>query len=240
MPGDTGSTITAWAVFSAIGGSVVGSVIGGFISFYLQRRNLAAAESARDEDRIEIRKAIGYSLLFKLIRLASDLDSLGKAVRQTLDKAKEAGFIGSPFQIVMPLGPLPDPVKFSPDEMGLVLSMDAKLFNEMAALDELHNSTVSLFELYNTQRTSVMERFGAEMSGNIGTTRLTESDRQWLAPRAVELNSLVDLMLQRAEQDGKEAWTALGSFHSALQTNFNIKFKLERMHPETVPQDKQT
>jgi hypothetical protein len=107
-----------------------------------------------------------------MIRLASDIETLGKVVRQTLDAAHKEGFRGSPFQIVMPIGPLPEKVVFSADEMGMILSIDSKMFNEMGALDELHKSTVALFDMYNTRRTSVMERFGAKMEGNIGTTIL--------------------------------------------------------------------
>jgi membrane protein YqaA with SNARE-associated domain len=102
------STITAWAVFSALGGSVIGSIIGGCISYYLQTKAMAAAKEQREKERFEVRKALGYSLLFKMIRLASDLNSLGKAVRQTLDAAKKAGFVGAPFQIVMPIGRVED------------------------------------------------------------------------------------------------------------------------------------
>ena len=71
-----------------------------------------------------------------------------------------------------PIVPLPDPVKFAPEEMALVLSLDSRLFNEMGALDELHKSTVSLFEMYNTDRVKIMERFGAKMEGSMGSVAL--------------------------------------------------------------------
>lgn len=220
--------ITAFAVFSALGGSLLGSAIGGGVSYWLQNRELAAAKTQRENDRTEIRKALGYTLLFKMIRLTSNLESLGKAVRQPLDAAKREGFDGAPFQIVMPVVPMPDKVTFSPEEMALVLSVDAPLFNEMSAMDELHNSTVALFDLYGAKRTSTMERFGARMEGIIGTTELTREQLDWLAPRATELNSLVEAMLQRTEQDGKEAWAALEHLHVVLEREFKLNHRLER------------
>jgi hypothetical protein len=224
---EPGTTITVFAVFSALGGSLLGSVVGGCLNYWLQNRALNAAKAQREADRFEVRKALGYSLLFKMIRLISDLVTLGKAIREPMDTAKKAGFVGAPFQIVMPIVPMPDKVKFSPEEMALVLSIDAELFNELGPLDELHNSTVALCELYGSKRTSVMERFEAKMEGSIGTTMLTEERKNWLAPRAVELNSLVEALLQRTEQDGKEAWAALDRLHVVLEREFKLKHKLE-------------
>jgi hypothetical protein len=227
MPAEPGSTITAWAVFSAIGGSLIGSTIGGCVSWLLHRKSLAAAKAQRDADRLEVRKALGYALLFKLIRLASDLRTLGKTVRSILDYAKSQGFAGAAWQVVPPIVPLPDAVVFAPEEMALVLSFDRELFNDMAALDQLHKSTVGIFELYNSRRNAVMERFGAEVKGTIGTTFLTPEDKRWLDPRAVELSSLVDAMLQRTEHDGQEAVSAMERFRGVLEREYKLKLKLE-------------
>jgi hypothetical protein len=144
--------ITWWAIASAFGGTVIGSVLGGLISFWLQRKSLAATKALHDADRREIRKTLGYSLLFKMIRLSSDLTQLGKPVLEATEKAKNEGRVEELWTTVLPLAPLPDPIKFSPEEMALVLSLDNKLFDDMAALDDLHKSTVSLFALYADKR----------------------------------------------------------------------------------------
>src|SRR5438552_1038721 len=119
---DVSTVSTAWAVFSVIGGSIIGATASTIVAFVIQRRNLTAAKQQREEERLERRKALGYSLLFKMIRLSSDLENLGKAVRQTIEDANSKGFKGSPFQVVQPIVPLPDKISFHPDEMGLVLS----------------------------------------------------------------------------------------------------------------------
>jgi len=223
---------TAWAVFSAIGGSLIGALIGGVTSYSLQRRSLRATKAQRDEDRFEDRKALGYSLLVKMIRLTSDLHTLGKSIRTSVNAAADKNFKHL-FQAVLPIAPLPDPVTFDSDELALLLSIDSELFNQIGSLDELHKSTVALFDLYNKRRTSVLERFSAHaMEGNVGTTMLTQEQVNWLAPRAVELNMLVQAMLDRTERDGQEAWDALEKLHAALQLEFKLKHKLERRPPE--------
>jgi membrane protein YqaA with SNARE-associated domain len=70
---DAGNTITAWAVFSALGGSVIGSIVGGGISYWLQNKNLAAVTAQRAEDRFEARKSLAYSLFIKMGKLFSNV-----------------------------------------------------------------------------------------------------------------------------------------------------------------------
>jgi Na+/glutamate symporter len=80
------SDITWWAVASAFGGTIIGAVLGGIISFWLQRKSLAAAKALHDADRRDIRKTLGYALLFKMIRLSSDLAQLGIPVDEASRK----------------------------------------------------------------------------------------------------------------------------------------------------------
>jgi uncharacterized membrane protein YccC len=60
-----GTGITWWAVASAFGGTIIGSVLGGTISFWLQKRSLAATRALHDADRTEVRKALGYVIFLR-------------------------------------------------------------------------------------------------------------------------------------------------------------------------------
>src|SRR5271168_3559372 len=99
MSYETGATaITWWAVVSAFGGTLSG----GGISYYLARMNLMAAKKQRDEDRREVRKALGLGIVFKMIRLSSELNNLGKSVSDSLSRPEKGGFKGMPFQVFVP------------------------------------------------------------------------------------------------------------------------------------------
>ena len=57
MPaGEVGTVSTAWAVFSVVGGTLIGSAISTAVAFYIQKKNLSAAKAQRDNDRFENRK----------------------------------------------------------------------------------------------------------------------------------------------------------------------------------------
>jgi hypothetical protein len=216
------ATITALATFGA---AVLGAVVGGLISYFLQSQALAAAKVQHDGDRKEVRKTIGYSLLFKMIRLASDLVLLKKHLEDSIGKMANGDT--AYWRSVLPLAPLPDPIQFLPDEMALVLSLDSGVFNTLAAIDERHNSTVGIFALYASKREAATSPFGAEMSGATGTTTLTAKQLEWLAPRAYEMNNIVELMCDRLDEEVEAAKSALKTLHTVLEKEFDLKHKLE-------------
>jgi hypothetical protein len=206
---------------------VIGATLGGAINYILQRAARAEAKKQRDTDRREVRTALAYAFLFKMIKIVSSLKHLGTTVRESLDEAASNGFTGAPWRVVLPVVNPPEPVRFTADEMGMVLSLDDKLFNSIAAFDELHNSTTAIFVAYGERRTKIMEKFGAKMQGNLGTSFLNEEEAIWLAPREVELNGLVAVMLQRTEEDYKEVAEGLKAVHALFVKEFDIKKKLE-------------
>jgi len=218
---------TLWALFSALGGSIVGSLLGGTISYLLQQNAARAARTQREADRLETRKALAYSLLFKMIQIVSGLEQMRRLTKGQIDAAKARGVTAEPWQVMLPIGNPPDQVKFTPDEMALVLSLDDKLFNEIAALDQLHNSTSNLVRMYGERRTAMMARFGARMEGNTGTTSLSPEEYQWLAPRAVELNALIDNIIQRTEVDAQEAKDGLLKMNAAFSTHLGTKHTIQ-------------
>lgn len=205
-----------------------GAAISAAVSFVLQRGSFKEARQQKEKDRREVRKALALSLVFKMIRISSDLNNLGKSIFESMERAKKDGLAGMPFQVVAPTHPLPDPVRFSPDEMAWVLSVDNNLFNEMGPLDELHSSTVAIFDLYNTKRGQLLDRLGAEMKGMVGTTTMTNEHRLWFEPRAAELNQLVDVMIQRSQRDTKEAWTAFDKLTAVVSKEFDMNLRFEK------------
>jgi hypothetical protein len=181
--------------------------------------------SSPDERRVS--RHLGYSLLFKMTKLASALQNLRKLVTDQLDQAKAKGFKREPWQVVKSIAPTPDRITFSAEEMAVVLSLDSNVFNQIATMDDLHNSAIALFELYGSQRNLLLEQFDATLTGKIRTTGLSQEQAQWLAPRAAMLNDLVSAMVQRTEQDGREAWIALNNLHRTLEKEFRLNYKLE-------------
>src|SRR6266545_3092885 len=150
--------------WSAAASILFGAIISAVVSYLLQRNSFAEARRSRELDRKEKRQAIGYSLLFKMIRIHSDLVIMEYHVTSMIENARKNGFKGDQlFQVVTQLIPVPDSVKFSAEEMALLLSLKSDLFNDMAPIDELHKSAMTVFEKYNKDRTDVFGQLDAKM-----------------------------------------------------------------------------
>jgi hypothetical protein len=124
--------------------------------------------------------------------------------------------------------PLPDQIKFLAEEMALILSLDDNLFNDMTALDNLHNSAIALFGEYAKQRDALTNTLSPEtMDGNVGLVYLNGAERDRIRPHSVELDMIIDGMLDLTINDGKTAWNCLERLHQALEKEFDLKHKLE-------------
>ena len=135
------------------------------------------------------------------------------------------------WQTVLPKGNLPPRVKFSSDEMALLLSLDIDLFNDVGPYDDIHNSLLDLFDLYRAKRNSMTEKFGAKISGPTGTTTLTKEEAEWVSPRVFELNGLVNTIIQRTEHDSPESKALLERMHALFVKEFQFSPRLEFKNP---------
>lgn len=218
-----GTVSTAWAVFSVLGGTVLGSSISIFVAFYTQKRSLDAAKRQRDEDRFERRKAIAYSLFFKMIRIHSNISIIDNSLSDFV-KGGTAKGLKTLWQMILPLGNMPDRVKFTPDEMALLLSLDSNLFNDLGPYDDIHNSLLDIYQTYGDRRAAALSKFGTEkMDGATGTHALSKEEVEWLTPRAYEMNSIAEDMIARAREDTKESRLLLERMHTLFVKEFSFE-----------------
>jgi hypothetical protein len=217
--------------WSSAAGVLFGAAISASVSYTLQRTSFAEARRQKDKDRYEVRKSQAYSLLFKMIRIHSTIAIIDATLTEFLEKGKKSG-VASLWQVILPLGNLPDKVKFTPEEMALVLSLDDNLFNELGPYDEIHNSLIDIYQSYGTKRVAALSKFGTdEMEGGTGTHKLSAEEVAWLKPRAYELNSLAEGMIQRARHDRAESKGLLERVHALFVKEFQFSPKLEFREP---------
>jgi hypothetical protein len=228
--GEIGTVSTTWAVISVFGGTLLGSIISTTVAFVILKKNLSAAKAQRDSDRFENREAQCYSLLFKMIRIQSTIATLEKTVANSLANAESAG-LKNLWQRIKPMGNVPPRVKFTSDEMALLLSLDFNLFNDIGPYDDIHNSLLDIFELYGAKRHALIEKFGAKMTGAVGSIGLTQADQDWLAPRAFELEGIAQVMIDRTTHDAPESKVLLERLHALFVKEFKINPRLDFKAP---------
>lgn len=210
--------------WAAVVGAIVGSVTGGLIAWLLQL----------SQDRRQTRErnqALARSLIFKLIRIHSDLQGFKTHVAECEADAKRDGLpVG--WQSLRAIGNLPDRISFTPEEMSYLLSLkDYVLFDKVLSLDVVHSSTIGIFELYKERRLTLTDMLSATMKGLVGTTELNASQKAFFDPKAAELDLLVSDIRVRVEQDAKESREALEQTNVAIRPTLGHSFQLAHKNP---------
>ena len=207
--------------------AVVGAVVGGIIAFAIQFVILRAAARQREEEAAGRRKALGHSLLFKMVKIHSHLHHFHAYLEEPFEREQEGGSRREPWQIVLPLASNPEHVHFSSDEMAMLLSLkNDDLFNDVIPMDEIHNTTIDLFHTFKERRFALTSQLPAKMEGMVGETKLTEEQMLFLRPMMVEVNDLITSMRQRCELDARDAWNVLTRLHSGLKDEVGLALEI--------------
>ena len=175
--------------------AIAGALVGGFIAAVLQWLGLRASAKERAKNTLENDRAEARALLFKVIKIQSDFQSIAQIFGQMQANAKQHRM---PFdwQTCIPLANLPREIEFSASEMSVLLkTKDNDLFNDVVSLDHVHSGIIQNLDLYRIKRGRLTDSLPAEMEGTIGTTRGDETMRRYVEPKAAELNMLLDQLI---------------------------------------------
>jgi hypothetical protein len=217
--------------WSSAAGVLFGAAISASVSYALQRTSFAEARQQKEKDRYEVRRVQAYSLFFKMIRMHSNIAIIDATLADFVQKGHAKGMTAY-WQMILPLANMPDRVKFTAEEMALLLSLDIKLFNDLGPYDDVHNGLLGLYETYAAKRAATLTRFSTlEMEGGTGTHDLTAEDVAWLTPRAYEMHSLAEGMIQRAKDERATSTGLLERIHALFVKEFKFEPKLEFIEP---------
>lgn len=206
--------------WAACAGAIVGAIAGGGITWALQF--LQNRREMQDRNR-----GLAHSIIFKLIKIHSDLHGFKKHVDECTANATTHS-LRDGWQSLRAIANLPSRLSFTPEEMSYLLSLkNFELFNKVLSLDVVHSSTIGLFELYAERRKALMDMLPASMRGTIGTATMNDAQFAVFAPRAVELELLTSDIKARVEQDSKESREALAEANAAVAATLGRPLKLE-------------
>jgi hypothetical protein len=207
--------------------AIVGAIVGGLISLGIQLIALHAAKKERQLERKDVRASQGRSVLFKVMRIHSDLDGLYHHIEDSYSAVSPAVH-QEPFTFVQQLANFPEYVHFNESEISLVMTFkDDNLLNSLMSLDVVHNSMIEIFRTYNAMRSSLTENMPAEMSGYVGTSTLDKKQMLILRPKMVEANMLLTSIRARAKNDYDQSRSTLVALHKALAKHLDLTGNLE-------------
>lgn len=206
--------------WAAVVGAIVGSATGGLITWLLQ------LNQDRRQSR-ELNQGLARSLMFKLIRIYSDFYTFRKHIK---DSEESAARDGLPFgwQSFRAVGNLPDKIQFSSDEMSYLLSLkNFDLFDKVLSLDVTHSSTIDILQTYKERRLALTDRLSATMDGAVGSSFLDEKQMAFFAPKAAELDLMVNELRVRFFEDERDSREALELTNIAISKTLGQKIELK-------------
>lgn len=213
--------------------AIVGAVVGGVIVFLTQQVALREVRTQRKEDSDAQQRALGHALVIKMVQIYSHLHLLNSSVSQQIATARASGFQGRNWQIIVPIANLPERVRFSTDEMALLLSLkENDLFNDLAAMDERHNGTIDAFGAYREMRQQLGAMVPSDMRGNVGTAQLTEEQMRRVGPKVTEIDTLFEGLIPQCQKQEREAWDALRRLTAAFSSKIGLTLKIEQKENE--------
>lgn len=214
--------------WAAIVGAAVGTLGSGFVGYWLQRKNLIEARKQRLESEQNKKKSLGFSILFKMIRILSNLVQLGNHIAESKTVARKENAENDPWQFFLPLATLPENVTFTTEEMAFLLSLkEDEFFNEIASFDDVHNKTIEMFRGIDVRREWLKEQLPARMEGAIAHIELDREQVLRLRPKMVELNMLIGEVDAWCQREVPTSERLLFRLNQVLRDKVGIETSLE-------------
>lgn len=222
---------------STISGAVVGAIVAGVISYLIQTKALKEARKDREEEQLRAKQALGIALLFKIIRIHSNLKALHDHFERCIELAKKQGSEKEPWTTFLPLANTPMAIHFSADEMGTLLSLEEdNVFNAIMNMDAVHNALAEGMNAANERIKLLRERLPvADVKGKVVGTEMDREQGLALRPLMIEVNDLFEQLYAQSERDEKEASDAMFKLEDTLRRKLDIKFKIELIQESERP-----
>lgn len=207
--------------------AILGAIVGGLISLGIQLLAFREAAKQRQQEADDRRKALAHSLLFKMIRIHSNLHHLATHIQRSKIEGAQVG-LTQPWQYVRPLANWPDTVHWTPEEMSLLLSLkEDDLFNSIVSMDVIHNSTLELFKTHREVHADVAAHLPGDVVEGVAQSALSPEQAKVVKPKVAGLNFLVEGMTSRCEADVADAARVLADLRRVLSERLGLHYKIE-------------
>ncbi len=210
--------------------AIVGAVVGGVITTLLQVAQQTHERSLRNSERLEQRKMFAYSLVYKLMTI----NSMFVRVSHHLEKAFEAAPEDwEPWQFLEGYATSHKHVVFSPEEMTLLLKVSADSFNDIAALDEVHNALSDTLGVFSRHKERIHELLPpSRMDGRKGHIEATQEQYMAARPYMVVANGIARDMRLSAKRDASRTFQAMQAAIPKFNRTLDMKLLVEQKAPE--------
>lgn len=204
--------------------AITGAVVGGVLALLIQLISLRETRNQREKEDWQRKRALGYGLLLKVARMVSNFKFLDRFLESERESGTHLGIADEPWQYVRALPNPPSRVLLTDAELALLLEFaETDLFHEMFVLDETHNATIDLLDVYGKERAALTTKLPATMEGHVAYTQSTDEQEKLLAPQKAAVNSLANHLMKRSKSDAERSEESLDRLRVALASHLQIQ-----------------
>lgn len=209
--------------------ALVGAIVGGLIGVGGQQLLLWESRRERAIAHTKAQQALGKSLLFKVHRIYANLHTIHSHLTADVRIMAEKGLRSDAWQFALPLAALPPQVRFTSEEMAMLLSLkDDALFNAVFDLDESNNTLIGAVEAFGARRALLGERLSDLAPTTAANGQLRDEDYRKLVPRILEVNSLLTNIIPTTEQKLHDTARILERLSELLRSRLGLRHRINR------------
>ncbi|MCY4421279.1 MAG: hypothetical protein OXC42_08580 [Gammaproteobacteria bacterium] len=215
--------------WSAIGGSLGGTIGGGLIAYAVQHKALREGRMQRKKDHRLAQQVLGTSLLIKLLKIHSNFHAIHQHFEKALAAERQPDAVYEPWQLIQPFASLPQQVNFTPEELSMLTAIgDFDVFNSVFSMDVVHNAVIDGCEAYRIQRAKLTDMLPVEdVSGYVVVTALTDNQASALQPQMIAVNSVIEELITRVKAGSEESKSALDRTQKLLRDKLELPYSVE-------------
>jgi hypothetical protein len=208
---------------------VIGTVVGGGITFLAQSRGFREQRKQRAEDRLRGQLGLAYSMFFKMMRIHSDFYGVHRHIEDCFEKAAREKLEGNPWQFVVPLGNFADAVQFSPDEMSMLLGLkDMQVFNMVMDMDVRHNAVLDAARLMSAERRALTQQLQADEFEGARLSGVMDPKMQLLLmPKIIEVDSVIAQTSHDAKNGTEDSYAAMNAIQKLLKARLGVSLAFD-------------
>jgi hypothetical protein len=218
---------TAVLVTREFWSGVIGTVVGGSITFLAQSRGFREQRKQRAEDRLRGQRGLAYSLFFKMLRIHSDFYGVHRHIEDGFEKEAREKHGGNPWQFVLPLANFADAVHFSPDEMSMLLGLkDMQVFNMVMDMDVRHNAVLDAARVMSAERRALTDRLEADEFEGFRLSGVMDPKKQLLLmPKIIEVDSVILQTRDDAKSGTEDSYAAMNALQKVLKAQLDVSLR---------------
>ena len=215
--------------WAAVAGALAGAIVSSYFAYRIQSRSIKEDRKTRADELRRNQQVLGRSLILKVARIHSNISTIHGHLEESFQKGEQNGAAMEPWGFVRELAPLPNQVRFSYDELSMLMGLgNDDIFNSVLNMEPVHESTIELVKTFHHHREKLLERLPiSSVQETVGSTDLDPAQVEPLRLQMNAVNSLIEQLRAFSKRGLGESRNTLHNLCNLLRDKLEIQQGVE-------------